>query len=590
MKMTPLFDHVQTLSHTLCFPSSPTRRPGVGHWLVAYRRAEETHYRNVYRRVKETYKSLDCGVSGCRTLNKDLLLRRHCVDEPFELSAVSITEQNLHDVNDKDLHLFNNVIQIDASLNALCLGHFKSFVSLRELNLSLNKLQDVAFDPTDFPHLEVLDLSYNSLSTDAFAALGRLSRLRVLHLTENQLHALPLSSSNHDTSQQTSNGDTFRSLEVLTLDDNKLSSDVFNGLTKLKRLKYLNLKGNLVSEVPLLELLDHLKTQHTSTEQNEADGNISDNLVTLMQFLQQKDWDDYKEATFPFPELHFLNLSCNKIAEEEALLAVALFPALSEIDISSNPLTTRRSGDPPLLTHYLQDKLGVRVKRKTEQEVKNLRKVEPKWKACEVFPNVTKKTPELRAHVETKRETTTQLPQDTEHKTQQPPFFVTEAEDDSESAENPVDFTSRVTPLEPIGIQTAVRMLEHTLKNLNVYRASKPKLDSIQTSYREREKRIKALPPPPLKQQSEQLDRMIEEMKVNRTVREVPLTKILKGEDGSKRDHKEAVSLLKDMKAKYEMVHGKTMEQAASLGSAQTRPSDSVNTNKAAREGILRVA
>lgn len=40
------------------------------------------------------------------------------------------------------------------------------------------------------------------------------------------------------------------------------------------------------------------------------------------------------------------------------------------------------------------------------------------------------------------------------------------------------------------GIQTAVRMLEHTLKNLNVYRDSKPKLDSIQTPYREREKRV----------------------------------------------------------------------------------------------------
>lgn len=40
------------------------------------------------------------------------------------------------------------------------------------------------------------------------------------------------------------------------------------------------------------------------------------------------------------------------------------------------------------------------------------------------------------------------------------------------------------------GIQTAVRMLEHTLKNLNVYRDSKPKLDSIQTPYREQEKRV----------------------------------------------------------------------------------------------------
>ncbi|XP_055004721.1 X-ray radiation resistance-associated protein 1 isoform X2 [Boleophthalmus pectinirostris] len=508
-------------------------------------------------------------------------------------------------VNDKDFNTFNNVIQIDASINFLSLGHFRSFVNLRELNLSLNRLQDMAFDPPDFPHLEVLDLSYNSLSIDAIAAIGQLSHLRVLHLTENQLYHLPLelSSSNHNTTQPTSKDNThFRSLEVLMLDDNKLSSDVFNCLRHLKRLKYLNLKGNLISEVPLLKLLEHLKTEQISAEHNEEEGetagNISDNLLKLMQFFQHKDWD-CKDFNFPFPELQFLNLSGNKIVGEEALLAVALFPMLNEIDISSNPLTTQRSGDPPLLTYYLQDKLGVKIKRKNQQEVKSLTKpnVEPKWKAHKMIPYLSKKTQGLdhQTQAEIKREPTTQRPSDqtTEHKTEQP-FFVTEMDVDSQldtetpfkvSAENPdsaVDFNSQpwltdikpdLTSLDqPIGIQTAVRMLEHTLKNLNVYRDSKPKLDSIQTPYREREKRIKALPPPPalpLKQQSEQLDRMIEEIKLHRTMREVPLTKTIKREDGNKQDYKEAVSLLKDMKAKYKIVHRKTMEQASTLGSEQ---------------------
>ncbi|XP_055082874.1 X-ray radiation resistance-associated protein 1 [Periophthalmus magnuspinnatus] len=609
--MTPLstFNHEQRMNDpTHSFPSrtSPTRRTGVGHWLVAYRKTEERHYKNVHRRVKERVKEAhkkqeNRVLSGGRTLNKDFLLRLHSVDEPCELSSVNLMEHHLHDVNDKDLNMFNNVIQIDASVNLLSLGHFKSFVSLRELNLSLNRLQDMPFDPADFPHLEVLDLSYNSLSTDAVTALGCLPCLKVLHLTENQLCHLPpdLSLASHNTTQQTSKDDTyFKSLEVLMLDDNKLSSDVFKCLRNLRRLRYLNLKGNLILEVPLLELLDNLKTQQTSTEQSEeereTDGNMSDNLLKLMQFFQHKDWD-CKDLTFPFPELQFLNLSGNKIAEEEALLAVALFPMLYEIDISSNPLTTRRSGDPPLLTYYLQDKLGMKIKRKNDQEVKILTKVyvEPKWKLCEVIPNLCKKTQGLdhQTQAETKRETSTQLSSDqiTEHKTEQP-FFVTEIEADSEldtetrflakNTESTVDFKSSpwlmdvspdLTSLDqPIGIQTAVRMLEHTLKNLNVYRDTKPKLDSIQTPYREREKRIKALPPPPalpLKQQSEQLDKMIEEIKLNRTTREVPLTKIIKREDGTKQEYKEAVSLLKDMKAKYKMVHRKTMEQAATLGS-----------------------
>ncbi|CAL1573582.1 unnamed protein product [Knipowitschia caucasica] len=577
--MTPLFENEQNgrnKTDAVISRTSPTKRSGAGHWLVAYRKAEEVHCTDVYRRVKETHKRQKNVRSEDKTLDKDLLLRLHCVDEPFELSAVIIPEQNLNDVNCEDLHLFYNVIELDASLNSLSLGHFRSFVSLRELNLSLNRLQGMEFDPDDFPHLEVLDLSYNSVSSSAVAALGRLPRLRVLYLTENQLSQFPSDPSlsnhtSHPTSQE--NNTHFKSLEVLMLDDNILSSDIFNSLKNLKRLKYLNLKGNYVCEVPLLEMLDHVQPEQTLSEQNksDSDGNVSENLLKLMQFFQQKDWDDYKETSFPCPELQFLNLSGNKIAEEEALLAVALFPALCEINISSNPLTTRRSGDPPLLTYYLQDKLGVKIKRKNE-ELKKSTKVhfEPKWKTCEKIPSVLKKTQMLNR--QTPDETKTEI---NEQQTPQP-FFVTEIGDlELESAENN---TVDLTLVEPIGIQTAVQMLEHTLKNLNVYRDSKPKLDSIQTPYRERAKRIKALlpwPAPPLKQQSKKLDRMIEEIKRTKTMREVPLTKILKREGCNKQDYKEALCLLKDMKDKYKMVHRKTMEQAASLGSEHpTNPSN----------------
>lgn len=78
--------------------------------------------------------------------------------------------------------MFDNVAIIDASINALCLGEytsiyhsadfllqipsdaplfsfsaasFSSFVSLRELNLSLNGVCSMTFDAADFPHLEV---------------------------------------------------------------------------------------------------------------------------------------------------------------------------------------------------------------------------------------------------------------------------------------------------------------------------------------------------------------------------------------------------------------------------------------------------
>lgn len=339
--------------------------------------------------------------------------------------------------------------------------------------------------------------------------------------------------------------------------------------------------------------MEHFKLLSISTESKatNTDENISDYLGKLEQILQLKNWEDYKEASFPFPELQFLNLSGNKIAEEEALLAVALFPMLCEIDICFNPLTTRRRGDPPLL--YLQEKMGIKIKRKDEQEVKT--PVGPKWKVRDIIPHVSKRTEKVDAvtHVENNKAMVTQQSfHQTSGDEPRHHFFVTEAADDlelylqspAEIQESTVDsnpeklgsyktLTADETYLcvvEPVGIQTAVRMLEHTLKNLNVYRDSKPKLDSIQTPHREPEKRIKALPPPPappLKQQRERLNKMIGEIKQSKTMREVPLTRVINRADVNQHEYKEALSLLKDMKAKYKMVHRKTVEQAESLGS-----------------------
>lgn len=39
--------------------------------------------------------------------------------------------------------------------------------------------------------MQVLDLSYNSLSADSITCIGGIPHLKVLHLTGNQLHRLP---------------------------------------------------------------------------------------------------------------------------------------------------------------------------------------------------------------------------------------------------------------------------------------------------------------------------------------------------------------------------------------------------------------
>ncbi len=69
---------------------------------------------------------------------------------------------------------------------------FRTFPALQSLELSLNSIIDVGpRDLTDFQHLHFLDLSFNNLSGGALLRLGTLPALKELHLTGNNLVALP---------------------------------------------------------------------------------------------------------------------------------------------------------------------------------------------------------------------------------------------------------------------------------------------------------------------------------------------------------------------------------------------------------------
>ncbi|XP_031615804.2 X-ray radiation resistance-associated protein 1 isoform X2 [Oreochromis aureus] len=584
-----------------CSPAGTShhrRRDGAGHWLAAYREAEEQKYRRQRRRTKAAYKKCESELADTShgvTLDRAFLLQLHHVDRPSELCSLDISEQKLSSVKPEELEVFDNVAYINASINSLSLGSFSSFVSLRELNLSLNEVSDLMFDAAAFALLEVLDLSYNCLSPDAIVSLGRLPRLKVLHLTANQLQHLPpnLGSSHQDPTQLLTKEEDacFQSLEVLMLDDNELTSGVFSRLKNLKRLKHLSLQGNCISEIPFMQLVGYSKPVQTATEEEAeealAHSEPSDQYLTrISEIFHKHNWEqNRKESSLPLPALQYLNLADNKVAKEEALMAATLFPMLREIDIQFNPITTRRRGDPPLLA-YMQERLGITIKQKKTQEVD------------EKMPKVSKKLLLLNPQSQAGKNEGKSSRNHTFHEKRNP-FFLTQAADgpefefgllpeDKETADskernisNPeqFDFLMDVEPnprvLKLNGIQTAVRMLEHTLKNLNVYRDSKPKLDSIQTPYREREKRIKELPPlKPVKQLTERVDDMIKEIRESKTVKVVPLATALHSRSVSKQEYKEALSLMRDMKRTYKMVHAKTMEQEAAIES--DRDSDQI--------------
>ncbi|KAJ8342816.1 hypothetical protein SKAU_G00327440 [Synaphobranchus kaupii] len=406
---------------TNCFPVRSFFQPskeGAGHWLVAHRNAMEEKYRSQNAPdhctaeesvVSGSTKLLDSGKTGtsCNMLDGPLLMRLHCVDNPSELCNVNISDQKLHSAKLEDFEEFDKVAYINASENHLLLEPFSRFPILRELELSLNGIYSLRLSVEDFPHLETLDLSYNHLSSEDVLSIGLLPCLKVLHLTGNGLQALPdnMASPHHDPAQGTLEQDMlFTSLEVLMLDDNKLwSPGVFNSLANLKRLQHLNLQGNYITEVPYLQQFGDVQDLKSCGKQHSEDGEqvlFSDPemLANSNTSVERTDINDFPrvqelhrnntsedyihlrtysqlqisgEFHLPLPELRSLNLADNKIAVEEALLAVAWFPSLTELVIHSNPLATQRSGDPPLLTHFLHDRLGIAIKRqKTQHSVK----------------------------------------------------------------------------------------------------------------------------------------------------------------------------------------------------------------------------
>ncbi|XP_030638959.1 X-ray radiation resistance-associated protein 1 [Chanos chanos] len=634
---------------TDCFPIRPLlhqRKEAAGHWLVARGKVMEEKYRKLRskksgrRRCARPTVQSDCEKSKSdrkseitgNILDGPFLISLHCVDKPSDLCSIDISERRLSSAKLEDLEQFGNVVYINASDNYLTLEPFKRFPALRELDLSLNRLHSLDVHAGDLLQLEVLDLSYNNISNEALLSVGLLPSLKVLHLTGNELYALPPNMAAPQAGpDEMAPPDCllFQSLEVLMLDDNRLSSPgVFLSLAGLRSLQHLNLQQNCISEVPFIELGLSQKVQTSGcTDRGE--------------------WSD--DFCVPFPELRFLNLADNEIAEEEALMAVAMFPMLDELVIHSNPLTTQRSGDPPMLTYFLQDNLGIKLKRsKTAEPVKPpvMLGVNPRWKVETKISKVSKvpwdfqtlhalplneQKPCLERNVEEmsplplecqphdvldffsqtsfeeKKRTVNTQEFDTPYGTNthnltetyetEKSFFMTEvnglneSEDHvkSEKTETPgktVNLETNVYPekfedyevlldaknpdiLIPVGIQHTVRALEQALKNLLVYKDSK--VDHFQQSYVEKEKKTGNLPAvKPRRLKGEKAEEMLTKMKERKTVHEVSLDKVLKRKAVCKKEYEEAMNLLLDMKNKYKMVYSKTVEHATQIETEMT--------------------
>jgi len=86
---------------------------------------------------------------------------------------------------------------------------------------------------------------------------------------------------------------------------------------------------------------------------------------TIEEKFNKGDVEDVdEELKRPFQSLISLDLSCNRITEEESLLALTSWPALLELKLWNNPLVKTFKNTPPVISHHLEKMCGVSIIRK----------------------------------------------------------------------------------------------------------------------------------------------------------------------------------------------------------------------------------
>lgn len=274
-----------------------------GAWLVAYRAEQRRRFKAVLcagdpsissKSLIKKFKSEESVTteddSKPHKLDGFYLMKKFHVDDPSDLCSITISGQELREVNEKDFLLFDNVVHVDAGDNHLPFSAFSKFSALQELELPLNNIHNtIKLQPDMFISLVTLDLSYNRLTGEDILALGLLINLRTLHLTGNEIKTLPVEMTRiyrtvtgmtpSGTVESQEKMQRFPTLENLYLDHNGLTDlSTFSSLAGLKKLKYLNLEHNEISSIPHLRLLGARVRQEESSRQGKNTVDGEDNL------------------------------------------------------------------------------------------------------------------------------------------------------------------------------------------------------------------------------------------------------------------------------------------------------------------------
>ncbi|XP_054223690.1 X-ray radiation resistance-associated protein 1 isoform X9 [Homo sapiens] len=357
-----------------CFPARNLLRvpeEGQGHWLVvqkgnlkkkpkglvgaqAERRESLKATSFEFKGKKESRRENQVDLPG-HILDQAFLLKHHCVRKPSDLCTINAKEN--------DFKHFHSVIYINASENLLPLEAFHTFPALKELDLAFNGIKTIYVKYGDFKLLEFLDLSFNSLTVEAICDLGILPHLRVLLLTGNGLTSLPpnLAVAEQEASVTSLTSKRyilrFPALETLMLDDNRLSNpSCFASLAGLRRLKKLSLDENRIIRIPYLQ--------------------------QVQLYDESVDWNGGRGS--PHKEPQFMLQSKPRMLEDsDEQLDYTVLPMKKDVD---------RTGVPPLLKSFLQERLGIHLIRRKIVKPKHhvLMSRKESWKVKSEIPKVPK--------------------------------------------------------------------------------------------------------------------------------------------------------------------------------------------------------
>ncbi|XP_014377496.2 X-ray radiation resistance-associated protein 1 [Alligator sinensis] len=261
---------------------------------------------------------------------------------------------------------------------------------LRVLHLTANGLQSLPPDlviseegssaPPRFPSLEILLLDDNDLShPSVFVSLANLRSLKQLNLDKNGISKVPYL-------HQKENSRFFLSPDVAKMGTRAEAGSRLWQWHKWRQRggadghKEPKEKGGQLEYFILQNSkdLDRTEVIFTSASREPPSLDISDKGNDQSRPADSEALPAASMNTMnrdfvpPFPELRSLSLANNKIESEEDLLPAVLFPSLLELSYYGNPLSTSRSGDPPLLTSFLQCKLGIKLIRRKISKLEKL--------------------------------------------------------------------------------------------------------------------------------------------------------------------------------------------------------------------------